>query len=199
MAREGKTGEIRMNRLAPDCGPFRVADSQPDGASEFAVVHRRGAAGVEHSGWHRECTSGGVWERLSSRLLLRFTLWAVASLALGLKLGGLEAAAALPGPRDPAPKTDDDSQARRKELLKLIDQLEVKLPRDLARKLIVISMKLATGYCSPYAAQELEEAIEALPESTRKIFEKEWQTVRQHAHWPRMPKDKDPAKGRSPT
>jgi hypothetical protein len=119
----------------------------------------------------------------------------------GVETGRFGSGGGAPQPQAPATKTDDDFQARRKELLKLIDQLEVKLPRDLARKLIVISMQLATGYCSPYAAQELEEAIEALPESTRKIFEKEWQTVRQHAHWPRMPrtKDKDPAKDRSPT
>jgi hypothetical protein len=78
----------------------------------------------------------------------------------------------------------------------LIGQLQIKLPRDLARKLIVISMKLATGYCSPYAARELEEAIDAVPDRERKAFEKEWKMVREHKHWPRMPcedEDRQPA------
>jgi hypothetical protein len=81
----------------------------------------------------------------------------------------------------------DPGSPARQELLRLIDQLEVKLPRDLARKLIVISMKLATGYCSPYAAKEFEEAIEAIPDRDQKTFEKEWKMVREHKHWPRMP------------
>jgi hypothetical protein len=88
----------------------------------------------------------------------------------------------------------DDSDAgspARKELLKLIDQLEVKLPRDLARKLIVISMKLATGYCSPYDAKEFEEAIESIPDRDRKVFGKEWKLVREHRHWPRIPRSED--------
>lgn len=77
----------------------------------------------------------------------------------------------------------------RKELLRLMDQLAAKLPPELARKLIVISMKLATGYCSPYAARELEEAIAEVPDSARKSFEGEWKLVREHPHWPRMPHD----------
>lgn len=48
----------------------------------------------------------------------------------------------------------------RKELLRLIDELEARLPRDLARTLIVIPMKLSTGYCSPYATRDFEEAVE---------------------------------------
>lgn len=94
--------------------------------------------------------------------------------------------AALPQVSPQAADTGPRSSAR-KELLRLIDQLEPKLPRDVARKLIVVSIKLATGYCSPYAAREVEEAIEALPESTRKGFEPQWKAVRTHKCWPRMP------------
>lgn len=76
----------------------------------------------------------------------------------------------------------------RRELLRLIDRLAAKLPQELARKLIVVSMKLATGYCSPYAARELEDAIAEVPDGARKSFEAEWKVVREHPHWPRMPR-----------
>lgn len=81
----------------------------------------------------------------------------------------------------------DPRSPARKELLRLIDELELKLPRDLARKLIAISMKLATGYCSPYPVKEFEDPIQALPTSEVRKFEKEWKSVREHEHWPRMP------------
>jgi hypothetical protein len=94
-------------------------------------------------------------------------------------------------PPSSAANDSDPGSPARKELLRLIGQFQVKLPRDLARKLIVISMKLATGYCSLYAAKELEEAIDAVPDRERKAFEKEWKMVREHKHWPRMPDRKD--------
>ena len=76
----------------------------------------------------------------------------------------------------------------RKELLRLIDELEVRLPRELARELILISMKLSTGYCSPYAAREFEEAVASLSATEIRAFAAEWKKVREHKHWPRMPK-----------
>ena len=89
--------------------------------------------------------------------------------------------------RDEEAELNPRSPAR-EELLRLIDELEVKLPRELARKLIVISMKLSTGYCSPYAAREFEEAVESLSVREIRAFEAEWKKVRDHEHWPRMPK-----------
>ena len=77
-----------------------------------------------------------------------------------------------------------EAQARKKDLLKLMEKLEDKLPAELARKLIIISMKLSTGYCSPLSAQELEEEIDKLPEKDRKKFEKEWKLVHEHKEWP---------------
>ena len=77
-----------------------------------------------------------------------------------------------------------EARARKKELLKLMDKLEVKLPPELARKLIIISMKVSTGYCSPTATRELAEAIGQLPGKDRKKFEKEWEQVREHPEWP---------------
>jgi hypothetical protein len=77
-----------------------------------------------------------------------------------------------------------------------MDKLEVKLPPELKRKLIIISMKLATGWCSPYLAVEFEEEIEKLSAGKRKQFEPEWKEVREHQSWPRMPA---PAPGRPVT
>jgi hypothetical protein len=82
----------------------------------------------------------------------------------------------------------DPRSPARKELLRLIDELEAKLPRDLARKLIVISMKLSTGYCSPYATRDFEEAVDSLPTAETRGFASEWKKVREHKQWPRMPK-----------
>lgn len=77
-----------------------------------------------------------------------------------------------------------EEEASRKDLLKRLDALEGKLPQELARKLIVISMKIATGWCSPHLAEEFEAEIDRLSERQRRRFEKEWKAVREHAAWP---------------
>jgi hypothetical protein len=140
---------------------------------------------------------------------LRLPTCAAACLILWIPAVLAEPRAALSVSQESSnPPTDSDESVldprspARKELLSLIGQLEVKLPRDLARKLIVISMKLATGYCSPYPVKELEEAIEALPGREQKLFEKEWKMVREHKHWPCMPRRQDegrPAGRKSPS
>ncbi len=76
-----------------------------------------------------------------------------------------------------------DSEAK-KDLLKRMDTLETKLPPDLARKLIVISMKIATGWCSPHLTKEFAADIDKLTDEERKPFEKEWKAVREHRAWP---------------
>jgi len=85
---------------------------------------------------------------------------------------------------DVQPAKPSDLEASKKDLLKLMDVLEVKLPRELARKLIVISMKIATGWCSPHLTKEFETEVDKLPEQERKRFEKEWKPVREHDAWP---------------
>jgi hypothetical protein len=84
-----------------------------------------------------------------------------------------------------------ESAASKKELFERIKALQEKLPLELKRKLIVISMKLATGWCSPYQAQEFEAEIDKLPAEERKEFEKEWKRVREHEAWPHLPAGKE--------
>jgi hypothetical protein len=84
-----------------------------------------------------------------------------------------------------------ESAARKKELFQRMKTLEEKLPLELRRKLIIISMKLATGWCSPYQAREFEIEIDKLPAEERKKFEKEWERVREHEAWPRLPAGKE--------
>jgi hypothetical protein len=82
----------------------------------------------------------------------------------------------------------------KKELLKRMEALEENLPNGLARKLISISMKVATGWCSPYLAREFEAEIQKLPERERRRFDKEWKLVREHDAWPgRIAGKPDPA------
>jgi hypothetical protein len=104
--------------------------------------------------------------------------------------------AALPGiPRlkDPAAaaqhgSSEEELNLSKKELLKRLERLQAKLPPELARKLIVLSMKIATGWCSPSEAQELAGEIDKLPPGERKKFEKEWGLVQEHEAWPRQPR-----------
>lgn len=97
--------------------------------------------------------------------------------------------------------TVEDEGAAKKELLGLIEELQVKLPSDLARKLSVISMKLYFGYCSPFEVKGLEDGIAGLRDPERKPFENEWKKVREHKCWPRMPHPKNGGapKGRAPS
>ncbi|MGE5486492.1 MAG: hypothetical protein ACM3ZB_01570 [bacterium] len=74
--------------------------------------------------------------------------------------------------------------AGRKELLKLIGQLQQKLPSELERKLIIISMKISTGWCSPHDAKEFEDEVNKLSPGQQRRFEKEWKLVREHKAWP---------------
>ena len=85
--------------------------------------------------------------------------------------------------------------ASKKELLQRMKELEAKLPSELRRKLIIISMKLATGWCSPCPAREFEDKIDKLSAQERKKFEKEWKLVREHEAWPYLPPGKKPEAG----
>jgi hypothetical protein len=98
---------------------------------------------------------------------------------LALPCGAVPASTA----KDPEPTKAADDQASKKDLLKQMKALEAKLPRELARQLIV-SMKIATGWCSPYLAKEFETEVSNLPDQERKGFEKEWKAVREHEAWP---------------
>jgi hypothetical protein len=75
----------------------------------------------------------------------------------------------------------------KKDLLKRMERLEAMLPPELARKLIVLSMKIATGWCSPSEAREFAGEIDKLPAGERKKFEEEWKLVQDHEAWPRQP------------
>jgi hypothetical protein len=75
-------------------------------------------------------------------------------------------------------------RSARRNLLKHTKTLELKLPGELSRQLIIISMKIATGWCSPYLAKEFEAEVSKLPDQQRKGFEKEWKAVREHEAWP---------------
>jgi hypothetical protein len=88
------------------------------------------------------------------------------------------------GPEDVQQAKLTDLEASKKELLKRMDVLEAKLPQELARRLIILSMKIATGWCSPYLAKEFEAEVDKLPDQERKRFEKEWKAVREHDAWP---------------
>lgn len=74
--------------------------------------------------------------------------------------------------------------AGRKELLQRIAQLQRRLPGELERKLIIISMKIATGWCSPHYAKEFEDEVNKLSPGQRRRFENEWKLVREHEAWP---------------
>ncbi len=92
-------------------------------------------------------------------------------------------------------------KARKRELMKLVDELEGKLPKDLQRRLMIISMKIYTGYCSPRIIKEFEDAVNALPEHELKRFKNEWRRMCEHSEWPdtgmlRKPSPKDNAPGR---
>lgn len=104
---------------------------------------------------------------------------------------GLLTALALPcvadstsAAKDQEPAKAADVETSKKDLLKKMSALEAKLPKELARQLIIISMKIATGWCSPYPVKEFETELGKLPEQERKDFEKEWKAVREHEAWP---------------
>jgi|GEM_PF-1132413 len=123
--------------------------------------------------------------------------------------------AALPGPAEPpaavpqenrqakqadagaAPETKPietvELSAERKDLLKRIDDLQRKIPKELERKLLIISMKLQTGWCSPVYAREFEDEVNKLPPGERRRFEKEWKLVRGHPEWPTVASGEEPA------
>jgi hypothetical protein len=86
--------------------------------------------------------------------------------------------------KDQEPAKAADVETSKKDLLRKMNALEAKLPRELARQLVIISIKIATGWCSPYLAKEFETELGKLPEQERKDFEKEWKAVREHEAWP---------------
>jgi len=94
--------------------------------------------------------------------------------------------AAMPRTQDKPPedKELEAVRAKRKELVKLMEKLEEKLPPELARRLMIISMKLSTGFCSPQETRDFTADVENLPESDRKKFGKEWKQVREHPEYP---------------
>lgn len=106
--------------------------------------------------------------------------------AVMLLLFGSLLPVALPQAQDKAPedKELEALRAKRKDLIKLMEKLEEKLPPELARRAIIISMKLSTGFCSPQETKDFTADIENLPEGERKKFEKEWKQVREHPEYP---------------
>jgi hypothetical protein len=118
-------------------------------------------------------------------------LLAVAILGLSDTAVGDQPSAAIQQGASP----EVEVSASKKELLQHMKKLEARLPSELRRKLIVISMKLATGWCSPYPAREFEDEIDKLPAQERKTFEKEWELVREHEAWPRLPPGKKAVSG----
>ncbi len=96
------------------------------------------------------------------------------------------------------PKTESKSAAdateeipeTKKELLRLIAALRPKLPPELSRRLAVISMKIATGWCDPHLTAEFEQDLNARPDNERRRFEAEWKRVRAHEAWPRLKEEK---------
>lgn len=102
---------------------------------------------------------------------------------------------------EPQPLETVELDAGRKELLQFIAQLQRRLPGELERKLIIISMKIATGWCSPHYAKEFEDEVNKLSPGQRRRFEKEWKLVREHKAWPTVavkpetkPEPAEPAK-----
>jgi len=114
----------------------------------------------------------------------RFVLLVLAVSVLPPVLAVSRAAVPASPAEDVQPAKPSDPEASKKDLLKRMEALEAKLPRELARKLIIISMKLTTGWCSPYETNEFETQVDKLPEQERKPFEKEWKVVREHEAWP---------------
>ncbi len=109
-------------------------------------------------------------------------------MCVALPIGGT-ACAAVPGDDSHGAQQAESAgqEASRKELLARIDALEQKLPKELSRKLIVISMKISTGWCSPYLTKEFEDELNKLPRGERRRFEKQWKLVREHEAWPTLP------------
>ena len=73
---------------------------------------------------------------------------------------------------------------QKKELLRRMEELESKLPPELARKLMILSMRIASGYCSPYPVRDFEDDLAAVDPSVAKSFEAEWKRVKEHPLWP---------------
>jgi hypothetical protein len=77
-------------------------------------------------------------------------------------------------------------EEQREQLQEKIEKLQRRVPKDLQTDLAIISMKIATGYCSPYRVQEFEEALAALPKGKQRRFEKELADVQAHPLWPSL-------------
>lgn len=105
------------------------------------------------------------------------------------------------------PKTESKSAAddteeipqNKQELLRLIAALRPKLPPELSRRLAVIAMKIATGWCDPHLTAEFEQDLNARPGGERRRFEAEWKRVRAHEAWPRLKEDKPAREPRDTT
>lgn len=82
-----------------------------------------------------------------------------------------------------AGQTREDQKA---ELLEHIEDLQRDIPKSLRTELMIISMKLATGYCSPYRVQRFEENLAKLDAGEKRKFAEELETVRAHPLWPSM-------------
>ena len=77
-------------------------------------------------------------------------------------------------------------EQQREELQDRIEKLQRRIPKDLQTHLAIISMKLATGYCSPYRVQEFEDELTALPKGKQRRFAKELAAVQSHPLWPSL-------------
>jgi hypothetical protein len=86
---------------------------------------------------------------------------------------------------DSAPAQSTVEQ-QRAELLEQIEDLQRRIPKDLRTDLAIISMKLATGYCSPYRVREFEDALSALPKGKQGRFAKELTKVQSNPLWPSL-------------
>ena len=77
-------------------------------------------------------------------------------------------------------------EQQRDELQERIEKLQRRIPKDLQTDLAIISMKLATGYCSPYRVQEFEDELAALPKGKQRRFAKELTELQSHPLWPSL-------------
>ncbi|MGH9628956.1 MAG: hypothetical protein ACRD7E_11580 [Bryobacteraceae bacterium] len=78
----------------------------------------------------------------------------------------------------------DTREQQKDELLDRIAKLQDKVPDELQTSLALISMKLATGYCSPYRVDRFEKRLAGLDHGEREKFAEEWKLVKEHPLWP---------------
>jgi hypothetical protein len=113
----------------------------------------------------------------------------IAALAAGLSL----APAVAQDKKADSNVTADEVKKQKRELLRRMEELEAKLPSGLARKVMILSMRIASGYCSPYAVRDFEDELAAVDPAAAKLFEAEWKRVKEHPLWPSTAELRKPA------